>query len=217
MGEPREQFTFYRSFWEAIEPLSRKDRAAIILAVCEYGLYEAEPKGLSPVAAACFNLIRPVLDSGRRKAASGKQGGKKPKQTGSKPEAKGKQSAREKEGEVEEEGEIEGEGDRSKPQAISFEAFFAAYPKQSCMEEARNAWYDLDPEELPAVMESLERWKASEDWAEEGGKFIPRAVNWLSRGTWRDTPRPKPSADGRRPLSEAELEAIRRMMEEDDP
>lgn len=216
MGEPREQFTFYRSFWEAIEPLPKKDRSAIILAVCEYGLYEAEPKGLSPVAAACFNLIRPVLDSGRRKAASGKQGGKKPKQSGSKPEAKGKQSAREKEVEVEVEGEveIEGEGDRSKPQAISFEAFFSAYPKQSCMEEARIAWDDLDPEELPAVMESLERWKASEDWAEEGGKFIPRAANWLSRGAWRDTPRVMQARTERRDLSPDELEAIARMMRE---
>ena len=85
---PRNQFTFYRSYFEAIEPLPKKDRSAIILAVCEYGLYETEPKGLSPVAMACFNLIRPTLDSGRKKAANGKQGGKSSKQTASKPKGR---------------------------------------------------------------------------------------------------------------------------------
>lgn len=115
MSDPRNQFTFYRSYFEAIEPLPKKDRSAIILAVCEYGLYETEPKGLSPVAMACFNLIRPTLDSGRKKAANGKQGGKSSKQSASKPEANGKQTAREKEGEKEvekekeEEVEVEGE------------------------------------------------------------------------------------------------------------
>lgn len=107
MSDPRNQFTFYRSYFEAIEPLPKKDRSAIILAVCEYGLYETEPKGLSPVAMACFNLIRPTLDSGRKKAANGKQGGKSSKQSASKPEANGKQTVREKEREKEKEKEVE--------------------------------------------------------------------------------------------------------------
>ena len=106
-NEPRNQFTFYRSYFEAIEPLPKKDRSAIILAVCEYGLYETEPKGLSPVAMACFNLIRPTLDSGRKKAANGKQGGKSSKQSASKPEANRKQTVREKEKEKEKEKEVE--------------------------------------------------------------------------------------------------------------
>lgn len=69
MGE-RNQFTFYRSYYEAIKPLTKKDQAGIILAVAAYALDEQDPKGLSPAAQAAFCLIRPTLDSGRKKAES---------------------------------------------------------------------------------------------------------------------------------------------------
>lgn len=89
---PREQFTFFRSYYDAIEVLSKKDRADIIIAVCGYGLYGTEPEKMSPTATAAFRLIRPVIDAGIRKAESGAKGGKaKGKQRESKPKAKGKQ------------------------------------------------------------------------------------------------------------------------------
>lgn len=121
MGVARKQFTFYKSYYDAISELPKKDQAALILAVCAYALYETPPKGLSIAASTAFKLIKPTLDSGRKKAesgalggqASGKQGESKPqangKQTASKPQANGKQgeNAREKEKEKEIEKEIE--------------------------------------------------------------------------------------------------------------
>ena len=121
MGVARKQFTFYKSYYDAISELPKKDQAALILAVCAYALYEESPKGLSIAASTAFKLIKPTLDSGRKKAESGALGGQasgkssesKPqangKQTASKTEANGKQgeSAREKEGEIEIEKEIE--------------------------------------------------------------------------------------------------------------
>ena len=121
MSKPRNQFTFYRSYYDAIQALSKRDQSALILAVCAYGIYETEPKGLSNAAITAFNLIKPTLDSGRKKAESGALGGQasgkpsesKPqangKQNGSKTQAKCKQgeNAREKEGEKEIEKEIE--------------------------------------------------------------------------------------------------------------
>lgn len=121
MGKPRNQFTFYRSYYDAIQALSKRDQSALILAVCAYAIYETPPKGLSNAAFTAFNLIKPTLDSGRKKAESGALGGQasgkpsesKPqancKQTASKTEANRKQgeSAREKEGEKEGEKEIE--------------------------------------------------------------------------------------------------------------
>lgn len=115
MGKPRNQFTFYRSYYDAIQALSKRDQSALILAVCAYGIYETEPKGLSNAAITAFNLIKPTLDSGRKKAESGALGGQasgKPseskteanhKQNGSKPQAKYKQgeNARENEGDKE--------------------------------------------------------------------------------------------------------------------
>jgi hypothetical protein len=128
MKEPRNQFTFYRSYYDAIQALSKRDQSTLILAVCAYAIYETEPKGLSNAAFTAFNLIKPTLDSGRRKAENGSRGGSvstsktqandkqttsKPqanrKQTVSKTEAKCKQgeSASEKEKEKEKEKEIE--------------------------------------------------------------------------------------------------------------
>lgn len=118
MGKPRNQFTFYRSYYDAIQELSKKDQSALILAVCAYAIYETLPKGLSSAASTAFKLIQPTLDSGRRKAESGSVGGtSKPKangkQTESKPQANGKQteSKKEVEKEVEFEGEFEEEVD----------------------------------------------------------------------------------------------------------
>lgn len=217
MGEPRNQFTFYRSYYDAIAALPKKEQAAIILAVCDYALYEREPEKLSPVGKTCFALIRPTLDSGRRKAASGKQGGKSGKQSASKPEANCKQSAREKEREKEKEKEVEIENECKgfAAEANSFAAFFSAYPRQSYEDEAREAWAALDPDDLPAVLTSLDRWKASEAWATEGGKYIPRADKWLGKGLWRDTP--PCEAPERRPLDADELAAIERLMAGDGP
>ena len=111
----RAQFTFYRSYYEAIQNLPKREQTAVLLAVCAYALDNQEPK-LSGTANAIFTLIRPTLDTSRRKALSGKKGGEngsKPeasgKQTASKPEASGKQTAREKEREEEKEVEIENE------------------------------------------------------------------------------------------------------------
>jgi hypothetical protein len=128
MGVERKQFTFYKSYYDAISELPKKDQAALILAVCAYALYETPPKGLSIAASTAFKLIKPTLDSGRRKAENGALGGQaNGKQTESKTEAKRKQSEskpkanrkqgesasekeREKEIEIEYEVEVEAEG-----------------------------------------------------------------------------------------------------------
>ena len=107
MAEPRQQFTFYRSYYDAIQELPKEEQASIVLAVCAYAIYETEPQGLTPAASMAFKLIRPTLDSGRKKAENGKKGGSKPK-------ANRKQSASEieyeKEVEIESEYEVEVEG-----------------------------------------------------------------------------------------------------------
>ena len=96
MSKPRNQFTFYRSYYDAIQALSKRDQSTLILAICAYAIYETEPKGLSNAASTAFKLIKPTLDSGRKKAENGSQKGKNrdsetesnEKQTESKTEAK---------------------------------------------------------------------------------------------------------------------------------
>ena len=97
----RDQFTFYRSYYEAMKDLSVEECTKLLLAIAVYALDEEEPE-LSGSCSACFKLIRPTLDSGRNKAANRQNKTKtKEEQSGNKSE----QTSKEKEGEKEREKE----------------------------------------------------------------------------------------------------------------
>lgn len=122
----RKQFTWYRSYYDALKEIPAEEFRAIVLAVCAYALDGEEPE-LSGVARAIFTLIRPTLEVGRSKAenrsraeqtsSSAEQDGNKreqaenkrkqtdnkPEQTDNKPEQTRKEKEREKEREKESE------------------------------------------------------------------------------------------------------------------
>lgn len=110
----REQFTWYRSYYEALKTLPAKDFKQAVLAVCAYALDEDEPE-LTGVPNSVFTLIRPTLDSGRNKAANRKNKAKtNQEQTENKKEQnENKREQKRKEGEKEGEGEREKENDSS--------------------------------------------------------------------------------------------------------
>ncbi len=98
-----------------------------------------------------------------------------------------------------------------------FECLWNAYPEQR--RGAEGLAYEafkgqlLSEEDYAVAMQSLEGWKRSEQWAKEGGQYVPYLCNWLERGIWRSMP---PDALPReRRLDADEQEAVRRMMEED--
>ena len=129
----RTQFTFYRSFASALKRIRKDaDRAKAYDAICDYALDGKEPdlSGLPDAAAIAFDLIRPVLDTSKRKSENGKRGANakrekedskpkakqkqassKSKQNDSKPEANAKrgETSSEKEKETEKEKELENE------------------------------------------------------------------------------------------------------------
>lgn len=108
----RSQFTWYRSYYEALRTLPAKDFKVAVLAICAYALDEEVPS-LSGVPNSVFTLIRPTLDSGRNKAANRlKKQKTNQEQTDNKPEQTRKE--KEGEGEREEESEREGENDMLK-------------------------------------------------------------------------------------------------------
>lgn len=119
----REQFTWYRSYYEALRTLPAKDFQIAVLAICAYALDEEVPD-LSGVPYSVFTLIRPTLDSGKIKAAnrankrktnreqSENKTGTNEEQTDNKMEQTRKE--KEGEGEREEESEREGENDMLK-------------------------------------------------------------------------------------------------------
>lgn len=93
----RTQFTFYRSFASALKRIRKDaDRAKAYDAICDYALDGKEPdlSGLPAAAAIAFDLIRPVLDTSKRKSENGKRGANaKREKEDSKPKAKQKQAS----------------------------------------------------------------------------------------------------------------------------
>jgi hypothetical protein len=221
MEESRGQFTFYRSYWEALRELPKKDRLPILDALIAYALDGTEPTALTKVQSAVFALIRPTLDTGRKKAKSGKLGGSNGKQTASKPQANGKQTPREKEREKEKEKEVEIEGEKDKRSAPpasdgkAFTQFWEAYPNKAAREDAWEAWKSLNPapDLIDKIMCSLDGWKQSGQWLEDSGRFVPHAAKWLNKGYYENCPTPKDPQNKPRQLDADEQAAIMRMLE----
>ena len=69
-----------------------------------------------------------------------------------------------------------------------FPEFWKEYPRDEDKLEAATAWAKIDPEEHPQVMAGLKRWKRSEQWQQEGGRFILYAFRFLKRERWKDSP-----------------------------
>jgi len=175
----RQQFTFYRSFWEAVQELPPKDKTAVLSAICEYALDETTPP-LSGVPKAIFALIKPTLDTAAKKAEIGKLGGSKAKagskQSESKTEANDNQTESKKESKKEKELEIENKcyisaPRTSKPTLDEVSAY--------CLERGN----DVDPERWYAYYESngwrvgknpMKDWKAAVRTWERNGIEKPR-------------------------------------------
>ena len=98
----RSQMTFFVSFWDAINGLSKKDQLPLFRAVIQYGLFGEQREALTASQSALFSLMRPVIDNCRKKSANAKQ-------NRNKQEANRKQTGNDKENENEIENEIENE------------------------------------------------------------------------------------------------------------
>ena len=241
--EQRGQFTFYRSFWDAIQILPQKDQLPLLKAVISYALDGEEISGLSQHQRASFLLIKPTLDSARKKAASGKQGGSKSKANASKPQANA--SEKEKEKEVEKEKEKENENEIENECYISlrtegantgdgigadgagappfdgrlFTEFWNKYPagKGGDREEAWKAWRDLSPTAADAnsILAGLQDWIDSDQWAENGGRYIPGAAKFLNQKRWLSPPSmAAPAQDGEDEPYSNTLAHYRRLLDE---
>ena len=85
----RDSFVFYRSFFEATEPLNKEQKAELFDAICSFALNKEEIE-LSPISKAMFALIKPQLEANYKKFLNGKA--PKRNQTKSKIKAKQKQN-----------------------------------------------------------------------------------------------------------------------------
>jgi len=100
-----------------------------------------------------------------------------------------------------------------------FEVFWKEYPNKVKKPNALKAWNALKPdEELAAkIMQGLARWKQSDQWTRDDGRFVPHPATWLHGRQWEDEVKPRTGsapAQGyeQRDYSGAQDEARERMM-----
>ena len=89
-----------------------------------------------------------------------------------------------------------------------FKEFWEAYPNKVKKPKAMAIWRRLKANHAD-VMAGLRRWKASEQWTKDNGKYVPHPTSWLNAEGWNDA-----IAGEVAPLSAAELAAATRRHEE---
>lgn len=85
------------------------------------------------------------------------------------------------------------------PASPLFDRFWAAYPKRRSRGDAERAFAKLNPSEqqVEAMIAAISRAKTSDQWAKDGGQFIPHPATWLRDRGWEDVFDPSPAAPAR--------------------
>ena len=85
--------------------------------------------------------------------------------------------------------EKEREKEKEKEKETAFAHFWQIYPRKVGKKAARKAWDKAkDKPPLEKLLESVEAHKATEQWQEGGGRFVPHPATWLNQGRWEDEP-----------------------------
>lgn len=204
----RNQFTFYRSYYDSLVELPDEEQAQTLLAIIRYAIYGSLPEKLSVSGKIAFNLVKPTLDSSRKKAAAGRAGGcsdgiastsvKSKKKSAS---TSGKSKIREclsdsskLDIDIERELDIDigiGETPASgTSREDAFEQILSAYPahrlgnREACID----AWNTVETGQEEAVLKGLSKWKDSAQWTSDGGRFIPSLSRFLTEKMWQFPP-----------------------------
>ena len=70
-----------------------------------------------------------------------------------------------------------------------FNEFWKLYPRKVEKKDCKEIFYKLNfnkEEEYEFIIIQLKRYKDTEDWNKENGKFIPYPKRWLSKRRWED-------------------------------
>ena len=70
----------------------------------------------------------------------------------------------------------------------AFDIMWAAYPRKDSRQTAVRAWDKLKPDRAlcRTMYDALKRQCRSEQWAEDGGRYIPMFSTWLNQRRWEN-------------------------------
>lgn len=152
--EERSTFQFFRSFYDAARKIPDKEmQADFLLAICEYAL-NGNPPEETGIIGALFELVKPNLDTSRKRAQAGRVGGEA-KRSNTEANAKQDEAKSSKaqnpvsDGEGEEEGDVDVDGDveekkREKENAASAKTLPPSPPRpQIPYDSIRDAYNEI--------------------------------------------------------------------------
>lgn len=71
---------------------------------------------------------------------------------------------------------------------VAFNEFWSAYPKKVNKKGCYKSFCKIKnlKEEMPLILDALERFKASKGWLKDNGQFIPHPTTWINQERWKD-------------------------------
>ena len=214
----RNQFTFYLSFFKAIQRIRKKSaQADAYRAICAYALYGILPQleDMDDAAAIAVEVALPILDAANRKAMGGAKG-RCLKDTQKNTETCFEvMDNKEKNKEKDKDKEKEKDKCERPCKEEDFLLFWDVYPKKVGKQQALAA-FALVEQPVDRLIQAVQQQKLSGQWTRDNGSFIPNAATWLRQKRWEDElpvslkeEIPK-GATGE--LGQAELENIQRLL-----
>lgn len=77
---------------------------------------------------------------------------------------------------------------QKKKPCTQFDIFYNAFPKHKSRGQAEKVWNKINPDQplLQKMLDTISKFKNSEDWIKDGGKYIPHPATWLNAKGWED-------------------------------
>jgi hypothetical protein len=87
-------------------------------------------------------------------------------------------------------------------QENGFEAFWMMYPRKVSKQDAMNAWKKIKPdvETVGAILAGLSKWKGSDQWTRDDGRYIQYPATWLNKRMWEDDVQPARHQEPAKPV-----------------
>ena len=81
---------------------------------------------------------------------------------------------------------VKSKGNRKQPDE-RFAEFWKRYPRKVAKSEAEKAWMSAHINgEFQQLLDALDAQKRTEQWAKDGGQFVPYASTWIRQRRWMD-------------------------------
>ena len=183
-------FVMYRDYREYFSYLSQAEKGDLLDAIFDYAFEGKTGEELSPLASLTFAFVRNQMDRDFEKYDKKCELNKKNGALGGRPRKEKEPEVKKEEPKAEEKAEKDDILQMSAVTDAQFSEFFEEYPKKADEKGARDAFAKACPDEggFYFIMDGLRKWKASDAWKKEGGRYVPRAASWLDRREWLSPP-----------------------------